>query len=274
MISRILPLFVLMALPLCADLPFIPSGDWQGYFAVHEAQRYDFSFRNDGEMTLIPKKRDKEWVAVANRIRIEYGIEELQPDGAAVLKQTRRGSLVSEQEATDEIDKLVIRGTVTGEAVYELVIEQSRDVVSVGGRVVDAGGLTTHPLRFVVRVSVPNVYRRLEVHDRDEQRDFERLSRRDYMEVVRLDHSKLSLSTDDTDAMDCHELTGSGVESVEMRMSYYEGRRFFFHAGRGSGMAIAEDRSPGAWYEGMTLVWTRDTAQDPDGAARLNLWVK
>lgn len=272
--SRLLCLcLVLVGQPLFGALPFHENGEWRGYFAVHEAQRYVFLLRNDGEMVLIPRKRDREWVAVANRIKLEYGIEEMTPDGV-VCKQTRLGSLESEQEASDDINKLVIRGTTTGDAVYELIIEQSRDIISIGGRVLDPGKLTKHPLRFAVRATLPNVYRRVEVYDRDEQREFERLTRRDYMEVVRLDHSKVHLTNDDGDPMNCEELTGTGVESIEMRLSYYEGRRFYFGAGRGSGLAIAAARSPGPWYEGMELIWSRDPTVDPDAASRLSLWVK
>lgn len=273
MIMRVLLCCWWAVLPLRSELPFIDSGDWRGYFAVHEAQRYDFSFRNDGEMTLIPKNRGRDWVAVANRLGIEFGIEEMRPDGV-VCKQTRQGSLESEQEATDDIGRLVIRGTTTGDAVYELVIEQSREVISLGGRVVDPGKLTEHPLRFAVRISVPNTYRRVELLDRNDQREFDRLSRRDYLELARTDHSKLSLDNDDSDPLDGEALTGVGIESLEMRLSYYEGRRFFFEADRGSGMAILEDRTPGAWYEGLTLIWTPDPLVDTEGKSRLRLWIK
>jgi len=265
---------VVVVLPAFGELPFIESGEWRGYYAVHEAQRYDFIYKHDGEMLLIPKKRDKEGVAVANRIKLEYGIEEMRPDGTTVFKQTRSGSLEAEHGATDKIDRIVVRGTTTGDAVYELVIEESRDVVSVGGRVVEVGSLTEHPLRFMVRVTLPNVYRRVEVHDRDDERDFDKRTRRDYLEVVRIDHSKVSLTNDDTAVMDGAQLTGSGVEEIEMRLSYYEGRRFFFAASRNSGIAIANARSPGPWYEGMLLHWTTDPSKDRDGSGRLNFWIK
>jgi len=258
----------------CAELPFIEKGDLRGCFAMHKSQRYEFVFMHDGEMWLVPKRRSREPVAKDNRIKLEYGIEELQPDGTAVFKQTRQGSLESEQEADDELNKVVIRGTTTGDAVYELVLEQSRDIVSIGGHVVDAGSLTKQPLRFTVRAHLPNVYRRVSIDDRDEEKEFEKQTRRDYMELVRIDHSKLSLTNDDSEKMDAGQITGSGIEEIEMRLSYYEGRRFFFTASRNSGIAISNDRSMGPWYEGMTLHWTADAALDPEHKGRFSLCVK
>jgi len=274
MIRSFLPVFLSAVLPAAAELPILAHRDLHGYYAIHETQRYVFAMECDGTIQIIPRKRDKEWVAVANRIRLEYGIEELQPEGKVVFKQTRFGSLESEHEATDDIDRLVIRGVATGDAVYELVIEQSRDVFSIGGRVVDPGGLTEHPVRFVLRVSLPNVYRRTQAGDRDGQREFEKLTRRDYIELIRLDGSRQQLTHDDNQPLDGEALSGAGLESIEMRVSYYEGRRFFFAATKESGMMIGEDRSPGAWYEGMMLIWTTDPTKDPGGEGRLSFWVK
>ncbi|MDX1680645.1 MAG: hypothetical protein R3242_07935 [Akkermansiaceae bacterium] len=265
---------ILSALPASAKLPMLHDDDWIGYFAVHESNRYDFVMQRTGEIALIPKNRERKWVAVANHIRIDYGIEELHPDGKSVFKETRPGSLVSEHEATDDLDKVVIRGNATGDAVFELVIEQSRDIISIGGRVVDPGELKEHPLRFAVRVSLPNVYRRVDILNGEEQREFDQLTRRDYLELKRLDGSREKLDHENQQALDGQALTGSGVEEIEMRLSYYEGRRFFFEATRNSGMAIGEDRSPGAWYEGMVLHWTTDPAKDTEHKGRLSFWVK
>lgn len=256
-----------------AELPYIESGDWRGFHARHESQRYTFSIRNDGEILLTPVRRNREPVAKAKRIKIEYGIEELQPDGSAVFKQARREALEAEQEADDEIDKLVIRGTTSGDAVFEMVIEQSRDIVSVGGRVVDRGELTEHPLRFAVRAHLPNVYEQISIDDRADEKAFNKRTRRDYMQLVRIDHSKVELDHDNTEKADCDKLTGSGIEEIEMRLSYYD-RRFFFAASRGSGIALSNNRRPGPWYEGMTLHWTRDATKDPEARGRLKFWVK
>ena len=260
-------------IPAQAELPYIERGDWRGYHALHEAQRFTFTIKNDGEMTLIPVRRNREPVAKTKRIKLEYGIEELQPDGTTVFKQTRYGSLEADQEADMDIDKVVFRGTTTGDAVYEVVVEESRDIISIGGRVLDAGELTEHPLRFTVRAHLPNVYEGVSIDDRDDEKAFDRRTRRDYMELVRVDHSKVSLDNDNTETVNPEELTGSGIEEIEMRLSYYE-RRCFFTASRNSGMAVSNSRRPGPWYEGMTLHWTTDPVRDPEHKGRLNLWVK
>ncbi len=266
--------FVVAAMTAKAELPHLKTGEYRGCFALHETSRYDFELKYNGEMALVPKKRDKERVAIANRIKIEYGIEEVMPDGSVVFKKTSRQSLTTKDDASDRFTKMTFLGTTTGEAVYEVVIEQSRDIISIGGRVVMNGSLTQNPLRFVVRVTVPNSYRTVRIDDRDDEREFEKKTRRDYLEVVRSDHSKVQLSNDDRDEVNGAELTGSGIEEVEMRLSYYEGRRFHFNADKQSGMTLTPGHGSGAWFEGFTLHWTRDAAKDPEGKAQLNMYIK
>lgn len=273
LITGLIAGIIVSPIPAHAQLPHIESGEWRGYHALHEAQRYTFTIRNDGEMTLIPTRRSRQEVAKAKRIKLEYGIEELRPDGTTVFKQARRESLESEQDAGKKIDKVVFRGTTTGNAVFEVVVEESRDIISIGGRVVDVGDLTEHPLRFTVRAHLPNVYEGVSIEDRDDEKAFDRRTRGDYMELVRLDRSKVSLDHDDCEDAKPDELTGSGIEEIEMRLSYYE-RRFFFTAGRNSGIALSNIRRPGPWYEGMTLHWATDTHRDPQHRARLRLWIK
>lgn len=272
-------LFLLILTPFLvtfamAELPCFEKGDFRGCFAAHEASRYDFVMKECGEMRLIPKRRSREPAAIAKRIRIEYGIEELQPDGTAVFKQTRDGSLTSDEEPSDDFDRMTFRGTTTGEAVYEVILEQSRDVISIGGRVVDSGELTEKPTRFALRVVVPNVYRDFEFKAGEGLRAYERKTRSDYLRLLRIDYSKLKLDNDDVKAVDGPALTGSGIEEIETRLSYYEGRRFFFMADRKSGMAISQGRSAGPWFEGFTVHWFADAAKDPEGEARLNLSIR
>ena len=222
---------------------------------------------------LTPVRKNREPVAKAKRIKIEYGIEELQPDGSAVFKQARRGAVESDQDADDDLDKVVFRGTTSGDAVFELVIEQSRDIISIGGRVLEKGELTEHPLRFTLRAHLPNVYEQISIDDQDDRKAFDKRTRRDYMELMRIDHSKVALDNDDSGLAECEKLTGSGIEEIEMRLSYYD-RRLYFTADRNSGIALSNDRRPGPWYEGMTLHWTPDAAKDPGHKARFNLWIK
>ncbi|MGA0900862.1 MAG: hypothetical protein ACO3SO_10700 [Luteolibacter sp.] len=256
------------------ELPHINAGENRGCFAIHESSRYDFQMKHTGEMTVIPKRRKLGPVAVANRIRIEYGIEELQPDGSAVFKKTLDGSLASTEKASDDFSRLTFQARTTGEAVYEVIIEQSRNVISLGGRVVDAGELDESHLRFALRIVVPNVYRNVQFKGDKDLRAYEKKTRSDYLRLVRIDGSRQNLDNDHVKAVDGPNLTGSGIEEIETRFSYYEGRRFFFKADKGSGMAISQGRSAGPWFEGFTVNWYTDTTTGPVGKSRLHLSVR
>ena len=262
------------AIQVKAELPYFEDGEHRGRFAVHEASRYDFVMKYTGEMTLEPKRRSKDPVAVSNRIKIEYGIEEVQPDGSVVFKKTRTGSLTSEEKPSDNFSRMSFLGVTTGEAIYEVIIEQSRDVIAIGGRVVSVGSLTQHPVRFAVRAVVPNVYRNFEFKEDDDMRAYEKKTRSDYLRLQRVDFSKLRLDNDDNKAVDGPTWTGSGIEEVEVRLSYYEGRRFLFEADKHSVMAITQGRSAGPWFEGFTLNWTSDAAKDPESKARLRMEIR
>lgn len=258
-----------------AELPALEKDRvWKDCFAVHEGQRYDFCLQAKGEMWLIPKQRDRDPVALANRIRIHYGIEEVFPDGHTVLKEVYALTLESAQPASRQIRRLVVTGQCTGEARFEMIVEQSRDMVSLGGRVLDAGKLKANPLRFTYRLMMPNVYRAVEIEGRKDQRDFDKRTRGDYLEVLRLDGSRLKLETDEARALKDTDLCKAAVESMEMRLSYYEGRRFFFQSTSESGLVLSDGGHPKPWYEGFVAQWWSDAESDPETKARLSFGVK
>lgn len=265
--------FLVVAGSAAAELPILLGDEWVGCFAVHEGRKYDFSMLAQGPMELSPKRRGRESVAEMNRIGIRFGIEEVMPDGKVVMKAIEKRSLSSEQDATRKLSRLVVRGKSTGDAVFELVIEQSRDVVSLGGRVVDPGALNGRELRFAIRLSIPNVYRRVELDGKQDEREFARLTQRDYLELTRMDRSRVRLTHGDDETLDAEKVNGSGIEQVEMRLSYYDGRRFHFAASKGSCIEVAAARGLKPWYEGMTLHWRPDAKKDPGGNSRLRLSV-
>jgi len=258
-----------------AELPLLHDDEWLGYFAVHEGQRYDFGMRAaKGEMWMIPRQRDRDQVAELNRLKIQYGIEEVLPGGATVFKEIDMSSMSSEQAATKDLERQVVRGKATGGAEFELVIEQARDVVSLGGKVVSAGKLTKYPLRFVLRVVIPNVYRTVDSAVKDNKRAFEKRIRGDYVELKRLDGSQKKLEAGDSDPMNGEEISGQGIEQMEMRISYFEGRRFYFQSSKNAVLTVTDGGLAKPWYEGMTLQWLPDAAADKDGRARLSFCVK
>lgn len=265
---------LLVVISVRAELPYFDDGEHRGRFAVHEASRYNFVMMHTGEITLEPKRRSRDPVAIANRIKIEYGIEEVKQDGSVVFKKTRKGSLATKEQPSDDFSRMTFTGVTTGEAVYEVTIEQSRDIIAVGGRVINEGELNDHPIRFALRVVVPNVYRNFEFKDDDDLRAYEKKTRRDHLRLERTDLSKLSLDNGDVKAVQGPLWTGVGIEEIDLRLSYYEGRRVLFEADKPSVMTISQGRSAGPWFEGFTLLWRSDGAKDPNAKARLRMQIR
>lgn len=257
-----------------AELPALNDEKWLGYFAVHQGQRYDFLMEATGKMFLVPRLRGKEQVTDLNQIKIHYGIEEVLPNGKTVFKAINLTSLSSQQTATKDIRRQTVCGRATGGAEFELVIEQARDVISLGGKVVNPGKLKKHPLRFALRLVIPNVYRTAEFSMKDEAREFEKRIRGDYMEFTRVDGREGKLDASDRGLMDAAEVSGKGIEQMEMRISYFDGRRFYFQSSKNAVMTVYDGGDARPWYEGMTLQWLPDPAADADGRARLSFCVK
>lgn len=273
-LARWLACWVLLLGVSFAALPQLDEDDWEGCFAVYESQRYDLSVGTDGEIWLIPKQRDKDHVAKDNRIRIYWGIEEVKDGGKTVLKAIDEGSLESEQEATDDFEKLVIRGEATGNSKFELVIEESRGEIAIGGRVLDAGKLTEHPLRFTVRANIPYAYVTPDHKDKKAQRDFAKMVRKDRLEVERLDGSRASVSLAETPNEECLELNGDGIEEVEVKIGYYDNRKFYFVADGESSIHLINGGDAEPLYQGFSVNWVRTAEKDPEAEARMRFWVK
>lgn len=251
---RTLLVLLCCQLPLAAQLPVMLGNKWAGCHAVHSARNYEFKILPDGAITLVPERRSHEPVAIDKRICIDYGLEEERDDGTRSIKRTTRDTLSSTQEPTAEIHKLEIRGEASGGASFELSVGQQRDVMSLAGRVLDAGR-AGQSMCFALRVTIPNIYRSVETDDRKQQRAFEKTARRDLLAIERGDGSSQRLDCGEHAVIDGAALTGKGIRRIALRLSYYEGRTLWFEATGKSSISISPPKTPGPWYEGLILEW-------------------
>lgn len=256
-----------------AELPILKKQPWIGYFSVFENRHYQFSVDTNGVAALTLMNPKGEPMGVATKIMISFVVEEILPNGEGQIKKTKKGSLESTDPATDKLEKTTLRGNVTGGAAYEVTIEQDRGIISIGGRITDAGALTKNPLRFTVRVKIPNVYAEVEKEGRVAQKAFEKRIKDDRMVLKWTDGKQLKQAFSDRVDMTSKEINGPGIASAEVEMNYYNGKRFLFRAAESSAITLWNDASA-PLYEGFTLNWVADPAKDPDGKSRLSLQVK
>jgi hypothetical protein len=257
-----------------ADLPALDKQPWFGHFAVYDGKRFQIGMTSRGGITLYVKNEKDAPMKHNYEIKITIDVEETLPDGKTSIKRLKPESLESAEPASADFEKAVIRGKVTGDAAFELTLEQNRGVISFGGRIPDPGTLTKNPVRFVVSTRIPNIYSKDKKESKKEKKAFEKKMKGDRIEVKWTDGKRMKQNFEKTmDAAALKELNGPGIAGAEIEMVGYKERKLLFLASPNSSMKVSNEKG-GALHEGFTLTWGPDAAKDPEGKARLSLQVK
>jgi hypothetical protein len=256
-----------------ADLPTLDEQPWIGYYAVFTNKRFNFSVTPQGKIELAPMNKKGSPVGKRLSINIDAGIEETLPDGKVVMKQIQAASLKSEQAATENLEKSSIRGQTTGGAEFELNLEQARGIIFIGGRILDPGTLTKNPIRFAVRVRIPNGYPDgIDATDKSNKALLKKI-KDDALTLKWIDGNRVKQDLKVTIDAASEELNGPGIASAEVEISSYHGNRFIFTAAPHSAIAL-RNPEPAPLHQGFTIIWAADPAKDPEGKARLAIDAK
>lgn len=258
-------LFVSSGLATAGMLPQLDDDPWTGWFAGYEDRDFRFGVNNDGEGVLIPiDERKDEPVSQRYYIRIEPIIEEVREGGRVVSKRPVEGEWEAITEANAEAEKISYRGKVTGGASFEVNFEIDGDQIRGGGRLLDKGELTEHPIRFALRVRVPNVYH----YVRDEEKVEER-AEGDTIRLERADGEKLKLDGWEPVWAE-KDVSGPGIKTASVELEGYDGRDLDLDSGDG-GLFEFWNGEKRPLYKGFTFGWKPDPLKDPEGKARFTL---
>ncbi len=267
--------------PLSAELPMLTEKPWLGYFAAIKTRNYQFGISSKGGLNFSPIDKDGEKSGAYLSIPMVIGLEERLPNGKTRMLDILPESLESSDPATDQLKKVVFRGQVTGGATFEATIEQSRDIVSIGGRVTDPGP-TTNPLAFSVITRIPYFSGHMKKDTPAQLKAFEERIKNDYIEVKFSDRKQCKKKLFDTVDASSPEMNGPGIVSAELGLYPFKNRKFYLSASANSIMKLENSRSAkgksGAMgaplYEGVVFSWSADPAKDPRGEARISYIVK
>ncbi len=190
------------------------------------------------------------------------------------MKQVKTESLRSDQKPTAEFEKTIITGKITGDASFELIMEQDRGIVSLGGRLVGPGSLT-NPLRFTIRVGFtePYPFDDVDFTDKKEAKAFEKKIKSDRIDLKWSDQKRVKLGFEDPIDAKSAEYNGPGIASAEIDISSYKGHKFIIAASEHSTMTLANEKKE-PLYKGFSLSWSPDPAKDPEMKTRLSIQVK
>jgi hypothetical protein len=255
-----------------AQLPNLSEQPWIGYFVGYENARYRFGVSGVGKLLLTPMIGRNQPISPFLAVDIQVGILETLPDGKTVMKQIKVDSLESSEKPTDELEKIVLRAKVTGDAAFETTIEQVRGVISIGGRIVDPGTLK-NPLKFVVRATFPTIYRNTVLTDKRAEKAFLKKIEDDEIALKWTDGSRKKISFDKAVLASTPEFNGPGIAEIEVESAGYRGSTFVFAATEGSSMTLWNSKES-QLHEGFSINWFADPEKDKDGKARFTFLVK
>jgi hypothetical protein len=267
-------LFGLASVPqVLAELPTLQEEQWLGNFIFFQNKHYRFTVTSKGECVIRMIGKKDEPIGQSFNIEVGFVIEELMPDGTTKLKKVSPEAYESSDPATAELQKVVIKGKVTGDAAFEVVVSQERGIVSLGGRLTDSGKLE-NPLRFSIQLKFPNAYPyEKKERDRKELKAFEDKSRADRIDLTLVDGRRMKLSTSDLIHATNADFNKPGIANAQIEFSSYQEKKMHVVASGHSALQLSNTRE-GPLHDGFVLTWTSDLAKDQEGKARLSFEAK
>jgi len=256
-----------------AELPTLSKQPWMGYFTGLESKKFNFGVNGLGKITINVLNSKGEEVSHSLTIPIYVGIEETTPNGKTILREIKPESLSSADPAKEELEKTTIKGQVTGDASFELYLEEARGLVQIGGRITDPGTLTKNPIRFVARVRFPSAYSRVKTDDKKSEKEFEEKLEKDRIDLKWSDGKRVKQTFEKPVDATTTELNGPGIVAAEMECGAYQGRKILLMASENSSMSLWNSESK-PLHEGFSLNWAPNAEKDKEGKSRLIIDVR
>ena len=254
-----------------AELPELESKEWMGAFAGYADSKIRISVSTTGEIVIKPVYKGKEARAYV-RMPVTWGLEMTMPNGRKVIQEVIPESVTSDDKTNAEFETTTLRGKFEGYAEAEVVIEQKRGVLSIGGRITNPGTYKPESIRFHVKAQVLNFYGAKFQELKNNPDAFEALVSADSLELKRTDKKRLKFEFIEVIDLSTEEVSGPGVAEAEVSIKSVD-RTFNFEATENSAMTLSNRRN-GALHQGMNINWSPVPDKDPKATARLVITVK
>jgi len=274
-----LALAVSATLPARAQLPRLGEQPWIGYFAVHSSSRYIFSIDSFGAMQIQPVASG-EPISHKYFVKIIPNLQETLPSGKIVNKRLDTESLETSDASTDKLQKTTYRAKITGDASFEVTVEQQRDIIYLTGRPLESGTIK-NPLSLVFSIAIPDLYPgKLEpdgaLSDREKKREAKALANKlkgDRISLKWTDGKSLRRDTTEGADADPKDYNGPGIAGLELDCMVFRKRKLLINASPGTEMTISKPESS-EFYKGFQVQWAVNPDKDPDGKARLAIQMR
>ena len=260
--------------PVSAELPGLSEKEWLGYFVGYENKKIQFGITSQGKAAIKILGKGGEPLNQRLAIGVDFLVEEVMPDGKISAKKIKPETLESAQPATNKPEKMSIRGKVTGDASFEVFINEDRGVISLGGRLSERGTLTKNPLRFSIQLKFPDAYPSGKTAgDKDKEKALKDKMKNDRLQLTWSDGKRVKQPTDKGVDAGSKEINGPGIAAMQVEFSSYDEKKLELTVSENSSMRLSNIQSA-PLFEGFMLTWMVDPAKDPEGKARLNFEVK
>jgi hypothetical protein len=223
---------------------------------------------------LVPLNKKGESLSPRLGVGVEFVVQETLPDGKVVTKVVKQETLESENPASSNWSSATFRGKVTGDAAFEVTIDDDRGKISMGGKLLDPGQLK-NPLKFGIRVNFPNGYPHAtdKPEGKKAEKAFAEKIKNDRLQLKRTDGKSVKLLLGETVDTSSKEISGPGVVALNFEVSSHQGKKVECIASEGSFFTLANTAGK-PLSEGFTATWLVDPVKDPAGRARLTLEVE
>lgn len=259
--------------PVSAALPTLQEKEWLGYFVGVQSRALRFGITSEGKTAIHVMGRRGEPLSRKLAIPVNFLVLETLPGGKVISRKIQSESLESVQSATNKPQNIVIRGKVTGDAGFELFINEERGVISLGGRLLEREK-SKNPLKFVIDLRIPNVYADVDNHgDKKEEKAFEERTRRDRLQLIWTDQKRVKQSLSEKVDAGSPKICGPGIAAVLVELGAYEGKEIEVTASGSSQIALS-NRASAPLIDGFSITWTTDSMKDPEGKTRLSIGVR
>ena len=270
--SALLALLSLQMAPSAqAELPDLDKEPWRVCFAGYENSKIRLSVYTSGGLLIEPIMDQGEPFAYVN-MPVVYGLEKTMPNGAKKILEVLPDSLESDDEKTAKLKKTTIRGKVQGGAAFEVMIEQNRGKVLLGGKVTDSGTHVAASLRFHVSARVLNFYGQKKKQMANNRKGFEELIKDDYLKLKWINGKRQKLDFLEPRDMASEKINGPGVAEAEVEIGSI--KKTFEYEAAGNSAIHFSNRKGAELNEGMMVNWSPDAEKDQRTEARFVISVK
>lgn len=254
-----------------AQLPLLNEKNWSGYYVGFTNKKFQFGITAEGRGTLKIMGENGLPLGANKTVLVKIIVEELLPNGGVKIRAVRPGTFHAMAAAALNPKNAAFSGSVQGDATFEIMVEEDRGIIYLGGEMKNTGKIT-NPLRLSLLVTIPSAYKDLKgTPDKDKIKAHEDKIKDDELTLQLKDGERTKHPT--AEPIDASLLNGVGISGMQLELQAYRERKILVNATPGSVLAIS-NRRVAPLHSGFMIRWNADSNGKAGEKVRLALQIK